>query len=167
MERRVSGKWRGLVSCSSFNSCSASSLREIRRAIFARANSVRPCINPTWETESFASPPFFLSLPPIFSRKTFPSSANIFFFFCKRLEKKPRYLKDKRERERSFPGARRVHHNRRLSIIARRRGKRGNVEWHPIEARAVARRSLSLRDSRALELIRVPWHTSGQIKFRF
>lgn len=43
---------------------------------------------------------FFLSLPPIFSRKTFPSSANIFFFFCKRLEKKPRYLKDKRERER-------------------------------------------------------------------
>lgn len=112
---------------------------------------------------------FFLSLPPIFSRKTFPSSANIFFFFCKRLEKKPRYLKDKRERERerSFPGARRVHHNRRLSIIARRRGKRGNVEWHPIEARAVARRSLSLRDSRALELIRVPWHTSGQIKFRF
>ena len=100
MERRVSGKWRDLVSCSSFNSCSASSLREIRRAIFARANSVRPCINPTWETESFASPSFFFVASTNFLSKNFSIFREYFFFFCKRLEKKPRYLKDKRERER-------------------------------------------------------------------
>lgn len=54
-------------------------------------------------------------------------------------------------------------HNRCLSIIAWREKRRGTSmasDW------GTRRRLETLRGSRALESIRVPWHTSGQIKFR-
>lgn len=173
----VSGKWRE-PRARLLIPVSASSPRNPAGNICPR-NSVRKrSFQSTRVTVLSLSLFFFIPSIDFLSKKlgkTFPrvsQRSNIFFFFFlnskirSSLEDPKDRRKDKREKRGEVSRGKETSapQSRRLSIISTGR-KRGNVEWHPIEARAVARRPL--RDSRALELIRVPWHTSGQIKFRF
>lgn len=167
------------ASCSSFNSCFCI-LSEKSGGQYLPEEFRSKTEFPKYARNRPLSLSLFFFIPSIdfLSKKlgkTFPRVSqrwNIFFFFFlnskirSSLEDPKDRRKDKREKRGEVSRGKETSapQSRRLSIISTGR-KRGNVEWHPIEARAVARRPL--RDSRALELIRVPWHTSGQIKFRF